>query len=87
MSFEPTTPTLAQLQQAAQLIDMKVSEMPDHGNGHVYEVQRPAPNGTVFSYYDTRAKVAAALQQDANELALNAMRHLGRIVGIDEVTA
>ena len=79
MPFEPTTPTLAQLQQAAQLIDMKVSEMPAWSD-QAYEVQHPTPNGTGFSWHDTRAEVAAILQQAAKARAESAMSRLAAAV-------
>jgi len=79
MPFEPTTPTLAQLQQAAQLIDMKVSEMPAWSDQR-YELQQPTRNGTGFSWYDTRAEVAAVLQQAAKARAESAMARLAAAV-------
>ena len=79
MSFEPTTPTLAQLQQAAQLIDMEVSELPASCDGG-YEVQYRTSHGAGFSWYDTRAEVAAVLQQAAKARAESAMSRLAAAV-------
>lgn len=79
MPFEPTTPTLAQLQQAAQLIDMQVTALPESCDGG-YEVQYRTSHGSGFSWYDTRAEVAAALQKAAKARAESAMSRLAAAV-------